>query len=107
MFKYSGTWSYGKLQFYITDSPMFAQACDCKLRQRYITSAFVVDTIIEAENFVAERGRPMTIVGPFGDGGGHSINRFETCGDQVFNDFGAIGTYKILVFKTQVWMKQN
>ena len=42
----------------------------------------------------------ITMVGPSGSGSGHSIQRCERCGDQVFSHFAAIGTDQILVFKT-------
>ena len=42
----------------------------------------------------------MTTVGPSCSESGHSIKRCETCVDQIFSHFGAIGTDKILVLKT-------
>lgn len=100
MAKHYGRCSCGEVQYHITDEPMFTHACHCKLCQRYTASAFVVHSLIEAENFVVEKGNLITTVGPSGSGSGHSIKRCETCGDQIFSHFGAIGTDKILVFKT-------
>ena len=63
-------------------------------------SAFVLHLIIETENFVVGTGKLMTMVGPSGSGSGQSIERCETYGDHFFSHFEAIGTDKILVFKT-------
>ena len=75
MAKHDGRCSCGEVQYHITDEPMFTHACHCKLCQRYTASAFVVHSIIEAENFVFEKGNLITTVGPSGSGSGHSIKR--------------------------------
>ena len=46
------------------------------------------------------KGKLITTVGPSGSGSGHSIQRCERCGDQMFSHFAALGTDRILVFKT-------
>ena len=100
MERHEGGCSCGDVRYHITDEPMFTHACHCKLCQRYTASAFVVHSLIEASNFVVDKGKLVTTVGPSGSGSGHSIQRCERCGDQVFSHFAAIGTDQILVFKT-------
>ena len=100
MEKHEGGCSCGDVRYHITDEPLFTHACHCKLCQRYTASAFVVHSLIEANNFVVDKGKLITTVGPSGSGSGHSIQRCERCGDQVFSHFAAIGTDQILVFKT-------
>ena len=60
----------------------------------------MVHSLIEASNFVIDKGKLITTVGPSGIGSGHSIQRCERCGDQIFSYFAAIGTDQILFFKT-------
>ena len=71
MAKHYGRRSCGEVQDHITDEPIFTRACHCKLCQRYTASAFIVHSIIEAENFVVEKGGLITTFGPSGRGRGH------------------------------------
>ena len=52
-----------EIQYNITDATVFTHACYCKVCLTYKASAFVVHSIIEAENFVVDEGKLMTPIG--------------------------------------------
>jgi hypothetical protein len=91
-----GGCSCGQIRYRITAAPIITHCCHCRLCQRQNGSAFVINSLIEAEHLPLEGSAPVRFDMPTESGRGHVINRCGTCGVALWSEYGQRGSVRFV-----------
>ncbi|WP_118133347.1 GFA family protein [Oceanicella sp. SM1341] len=86
----------GALRYRLTRVPMFTHCCHCRQCQRLTGSAFVLNTIIEADHIELLSGEVTITAGPSEEGRPHDIHRCAACLTPVWSDYGRRPNYRFV-----------
>lgn len=86
-----GRCTCGEIRYRVTDVPLFTHCCHCRWCQRETGSAFVLNAMIEADEFEVLRGSPVAVNTPSESGIGQIIHRCPSCMVALWSTYGGGG----------------
>ena len=86
-----GGCSCGAVRYRLTSDPLITHCCHCLNCQRQTGSAFVINTLIEADRVELLAGVPEPVPVPRDDGSMQTIHRCPTCHVAVYSEYGRPG----------------
>ena len=84
--RFTGSCGCGKVTYQLSSAPMFVHCCHCQECQKQTGSAYVLNTIIEADR-VSWKGETTEHTLDTPSGKGQIINRCASCGTAVFSSY--------------------
>lgn len=76
---FEGVCTCRSVRYRLTSRPLSVHCCHCRWCQRETGSAFVLNTLIEADRVVLLAGSPEIVMTPSESGRGQKINRCPAC----------------------------
>jgi hypothetical protein len=84
------------VRYRLTSRPMFVHCCHCRDCQRQTGSAFVLNTLIEADRVVVLSGAPEPVAVPTESGRPHQIFRCPSCQVAVWSVYGGVAKIRFV-----------
>ena len=83
-----GGCSCGEVRYRLTSEPLFVHCCHCLNCQRQTGSAFVINSLIEADRVELLSGEPEAVPVPRDAGDDQIVSRCPTCWTALFSTYG-------------------